>query len=196
MCLLDPHPAAHAAASTSDASAVRRQRLCGWQAPAHPRQRSAAPAIQLPATSPSCSGDAQAGSAASRIAAPEHAARWQSRNDRHARPATQLGLCCSFNKFRRHRIAGEPQLHGTVIDGIGHTKISVRGIGRVSVLPTFFKSQRGCASHSRDAKYARARVRVCRRCYRMEAVHASASSRSAIVWRRSSSNSSARYCWT
>ena len=45
-----------------------------------------------------------------------------------------------FDKFRRHWIAGDPQLHRLIVRGISHTKNFSAGIGRIAVLPTAFRS--------------------------------------------------------
>ena len=49
----------------------------------------------------------------------------------------QLGIACGFDEFRRHWIAGDPQLHRIIINGIGCTKNISVGIGSVSMCANF-----------------------------------------------------------
>ena len=114
---------------------------------AQPRRQS-----ERQRTSPWCSGGARAGSAASRSAAPAHAARSRFRNGRCAQTNNPARIACGFDEFRRHRIAGHPQLHRLIIDGIGSTENfgawDRRRTGGADVL----QARSGCASHNPDAE--------------------------------------------
>ena len=86
-----------------------------------------------------------------------------------------------FDEFRRHRIAGGPQLHRLIIDRISNTENFRAGVGRVPVSADVFQN---CAAARLIVPMQNMLLRKFAAALRRAKAHASASSRSAMAWRR------------